>query len=160
MNSAPELTYTRVGDYYLPNLLPPPEPQIGIWGQRRRDYLQKERNPIYIGMLLSGTLNEHLESIDQQAIAMFSQTVTSLAQAEGVTEQLKARDQMAWVGLMNSIRHRAEEIVRKALICVREKNEPNCSSPPRSTSFCFAASSTGATSCWLRVCAQIPLTSC
>lgn len=118
MNPASELTYTRVGDYYLPNLLPPPEPQIGIWGQRRRDYLRKDRNPIYIGMLLAGTLNDHLESIDQQANIMFSQIVTSLAQTEGITEQLKAYDQLAWVGLMNSIRHRATEIVTKELICV------------------------------------------
>lgn len=117
MKSAIELTYTRIGDYYLPNLLPPPEPQIGIWGQRRRDYLCKERSPIYIGMLLAGTLNDHLESIDQQAESLFSQTVTHLAQAEGVTEQLKACDQLAWVCLMNNIRHRAEEIVRKELIC-------------------------------------------
>ena len=118
MNPASELTYTRVGDYYLPNLLPPSEPQIGIWGQRRRDYLRYERNPIYIGMLLAGTLNDHLESIDQQAETLFSQTVTHLAQVEGVTEQLKARDQLAWVGLMNNIRHRATEIVTKELICV------------------------------------------
>lgn len=118
MNPASELTYTRVGDYYLPNLLPPPEPQIGIWGQRRRDYLRNERNPIYIGMLLAGTLNDHLESIDQQANTMFSQTVIILAQAEGITEQLKACDQSAWVGHMNNIRHQAGEIVRKELICV------------------------------------------
>lgn len=118
MNPASELTYTRVGDYYLPNLLPPLEPQIGVWGQRRRDYLRNERNPIYVGMLLAGTLNDHLESIDQQANIMFSQTVTSLAQTEGITEQLKACNQLAWVGLMNNIRHRAEEIVRKELICV------------------------------------------
>lgn len=118
MKSAIELTYTRVGDYYLPNLLPPPKPQIGIWGRRRREYLRNERNPIYVGMLLAGTLNNHLESIDQQANTMFSQTVTSLALAEGITEQLKACDQLAWVGYMNSVRHRAEEIVRKELICV------------------------------------------
>lgn len=118
MNLISELTYTRVGDYYLPNLLPPPEPQIGIWGQRRRDYLHKERNPIYIGMLLAGTLNDHLESIDQQAETMFSQTVTHLAQADGITEQLKACDQLARVGLMNNIHHRATEIVTKELICV------------------------------------------
>ena len=118
MNPASELTYTRVGDYYLPNLLTPPEPQIGIWGQRRRDYLRYERNPIYIGMLLAGTLNDHLESIDQQAETLFSQTVTHLALAEGITEQLKAHDQLAWVGGMNSIRHRATEIVTKELICV------------------------------------------
>lgn len=116
MNHATELTYTRVGDYFLPNLLPPPEPQVGIWGQRRRDYLRRARNGIYIGMLLAGTLNQHLEEIDRQAEELFSQTVASLASAEGATERLKATDQMAWVGLMNSIRHRAKEIVRKELV--------------------------------------------
>lgn len=118
MKSATELTYTRIGDYYLPNLLPPPDPEIGIWGRRRNTYLRKERNAIYTGMLLAGTLNDHLESIDQQAQTLFSQTVTCLARAEGATEQLKASDQLAWVGLMNSIRHRATEIVTKELICV------------------------------------------
>ena len=116
MNHATELTYTRVGDYFLPNLLPPPEPQVGIWGQRRRDHLRRARNGIYIGMLLAGTLNRHLVEIDRQAEELFSQMVTSLASAEGATERLKATDQMAWVGLMNSIRHRAKEIVRKELV--------------------------------------------
>ena len=116
MNHATELTYTRVGDYFLPNLLPPPEPQVGIWGQRRRDHLRRTRNGLYTGMLLAGTLNRHLEEIDQQAEVLYSQTVVSLASAEGATERQKATDQMVWVGLMNSIRHRAEEIVRKELI--------------------------------------------
>ena len=116
MNHATELNYTRVGDYFLPNLLPPPEPQVGIWGQRRRDYLRRARNGIYIGMLLAGSLNRHLEEIDQQAEVLYSQTVTTLAHAEGATEHLKATDQMMWVGIMNSIRHRAEEIVRRELI--------------------------------------------
>lgn len=116
MNHATELTYTRVGDYFLPNLLPPPEPQVGIWGQRRRDHLRRTRNGLYTGMLLTRTLNLHLEEIDRQAEDLFSQTVASLASAEGATERQKATDQMAWVGLMNSIRHRAEEIVRKELI--------------------------------------------
>ena len=116
MNTATELTYTRVGDYFLPNLLPPPEPKVGVWGQRRWDHLRRTRNGIYTGMLLAGTLNRHLEEIDLQAEELFSQTVTSLACAEGATEHLKATDQMAWVGLMNSIRHRAEEIVQKELI--------------------------------------------
>lgn len=116
MNHASELTYTRVGDYFLPNLLPPPEPQVGIWGQRRRDHLRRTRNGLYTGRLLAGTLNRHLEEIDRQAEELFSKTVASLASAEGTTERLKATDQMAWVGLMNSIRHRAEEIVRKELI--------------------------------------------
>lgn len=118
MNPATELTYTRVGDYALPNLLPPPDPKVGVWGQRRWDYLRRHRNGIYTGMLLAGTLNRHLEEIDRQADELFSQTVTNLAQAEGATEQLKATDQMTWVGLMNGIRHRAEEAVRKELICV------------------------------------------
>ena len=118
MKSTTELTYTKVEDYYLPNLLPPPEPQIGPWGQRRRDYLRKEHNPIYIGMLLAGTLKPHLEETDRHAEKLFSQMVYELALREGATEQLKANDQMAWVGLMNIIRHRAEEIVRKELICV------------------------------------------
>lgn len=118
MKSTTELTYTRIGDYYLPNLLPPQEPKIGIWGQRRQDYLRNERNPIYTGMLLAGTLKPHLEEIDRHAEELFSQVVYELALREGATEQLKACDQLAWVGLMNSIRHRAEEIVRKELICV------------------------------------------
>ena len=116
MNHATELTYTRVGDYNLPNLPPPPDPKVGVWGQRRWDYLRRNRNGMYTGMLLAGTLNRHLEEIDRQAEELFSQTVASLASAEGATERQKATDQMAWVGLMNSIRHRAEEIVRKELI--------------------------------------------
>lgn len=118
MNHTAKLTYTLVGDYYLPNLLPPPEPEIGIWGQRRRRYLREHRSGIYTGMLLAGTLNRHLEEIDRQAEKLFTQMVTNLSCVEGVTEQLKATDQMAWVGLMNSIRHRAEEAVRKELIYV------------------------------------------
>ena len=116
MNHATELTYTRVGDYNLPNLPPPPDPKVGVWGQRRWDYLRRNRNGMYTGMLLAGTLNRHLEEIDQQAEVLYSQTVTPLAHAEGATEHLKATDQMMWVGIMNSIRHRAEEIVRKELI--------------------------------------------
>ena len=116
MNHATELTYTRVGDYFLPNLLPPPEPQMDIWGQRRRDHLRRARNGIYIGMLLAGTLNRHLEEIDRQAEELFSQMVARLAREEGATERQKATDQMSRMGLMNSIRHRAEEIVRKELI--------------------------------------------
>ena len=118
MKSTTELSYTKVGNYYLPNLLPPTEPQIGPWGQRRRDYLRKEHNPIYIGMLLSVTLNAHLEETDRHAEALFSQLVHDLMQSEGVTEQLKATDQMAWVTLTNNIRHRAAEIVHKELIYV------------------------------------------
>ena len=111
-----KLTYTRIGDYDLPNLLPPPEPQIGIWGQRRRRYLREHRSGLYTGMLLAGTLGTHLAQIDEQAQEMLTRISARLAAAEGVTEELKAQDQMEWVRRMNSIRSRAAEIVNKELI--------------------------------------------
>ena len=113
------LRYELVGDYYLVagDDEPAPEP-IGIWGQRRRTYLRGHRQPIYTGLLLSGKLNAHLAEIDQQAETMFLQLVAQMAEREGVTEQLKARDQMRWVGLMNSIRNRATEVVNFELIRV------------------------------------------
>lgn len=116
MNPATELTYTLVGDYFLPNLLPPSESEIGIWGQRRRRYLREYRSGIYMGMLLAGTLDAHLTEIDAQAQEMLSLLIARLAAAEGVTEDLKANDQLEWVRRMTSIRSRAAEIVNKELI--------------------------------------------
>lgn len=116
MNQTTELTYTLIGDYYLPNLLPPSASEIGIWGQRRRWYLREHRSGIYTGMLLTGTLDAHLTEIDAQAQEMLSLLISRLAAAEGVTEDLKANDQMEWVRRMNSIRNRAAEIVNKELI--------------------------------------------
>ena len=118
MNPANELTYTLVGDYHLPNLLPPKKAKIGIWGQRRRRYLREHHNGIYTGMLLVGTLNAHLAQINTQAQEMLSGISDRLAAVEGVTEELKARNQMEWVQRMNNIRSRAEEIVNKKLIYV------------------------------------------
>ena len=109
-------TYHQEGDYLIPDLVPPPSPHIGIWGKRRRQYLLKNREPIYTGLLLSGKLNAHLEEVDHQAEEMLFQLVNQMAQAEGVTEQLKATDQMAWDGAMNNIRARAEEVVYAELI--------------------------------------------
>ena len=120
MNQTNELTYTLVGDYYLPNLLPPQEPKVGIWGQRRRRYLREHRSGLYTGMLLAGTLGTHLAQIDEQAQEMLTRISARLAASEGVTEELKARDQMEWVRRMNGIRSRAAEIVNKELIFVRE----------------------------------------
>lgn len=111
-------TYRREGDYYIPNLIVPESPVPGIWGQRRRKFLIENRYPIYIGMLLAGTLNDHLTETDQIAEAMYSQLVTQLAEAEQVNEALKAIDQMEWVSRMNNIRNRATEIVNKELIFV------------------------------------------
>ena len=88
-----ELTYHREGDYYLPNLVPPKSPDIGVWGLRRRRFLQQYHNGIYTGMLLSGKLNAHLEEIDRSANEMFDLLVKQYAAGEGLTEELKAKDQ-------------------------------------------------------------------
>jgi hypothetical protein len=109
-------TYRREGDYLIPDLVPPPSPHIGIWGERRRQYLLKNREPIYTAMLLSGKLNAHLEEVDRRAEEVLFHLVDQMARAEAVTEQLKAKDQMAWVGAMNNIRARAEEMVYAELI--------------------------------------------
>lgn len=111
-------TYHQEGDYFLPDLSVPELPAIGIWGQRRKQYLKEHRQVLYTAMLLSGKLNDHLFEVDEQAEAMFFQLVKQLAEQEGITEQLKAENQMEWVGQMNSIRSRAEEIVYSELIYV------------------------------------------
>ena len=109
-------TYHHEGDYLLPNLTVPESAPVGIWGQRRKHYLKTQREPIYTALLLSGKLDNHLSEIDAQADAMFFQLVTQLAGQEGITEQLKARNQMEWIGRMNSVRNRAEEIIYNELI--------------------------------------------
>ena len=110
------LTYHWEGDYLLPDLTPPPAPCIGVWGERRRQHLLKNRKPLYTAMLLSGKLNAHLEEIDHQAKEMLDRLTIHMARIEGVTEALKASDQMAWVSAMNDIRARAEETVYADLI--------------------------------------------
>ena len=84
---------------------------MGVWGQRRRQYLQKHRKALYNALLLSGKLDSHLADTNQQAENMFSQLVKQMATQEGITEQLKAENQVAWVGLMNNCKARAEEII-------------------------------------------------
>ena len=107
------LWYELQGDYYLPCLKLPEEEtaHIGVWGQRHRRYLKSHRKALYTSLLTSGKLNSYLADIDQQAEEMFSRLVKQLAKVEGVTEALKAADQMEWVGQMNSVRDRAREIV-------------------------------------------------
>lgn len=111
-------TYTRVGDYLLPDLKLPEEEQqpIGVWGQRHRRYLKEHRRATYVTLLTSGRLNSYLADIDRQAEKIFSRLVKQMAEAEGVTEQLKADNQMEWGGGMNNIRNRAMEIVSSELI--------------------------------------------
>lgn len=104
-------TYRQEGDYFLPNLAVPESVPVGVWGQRRRQYLQKHRKALYNALLLSGKLDSHLADTNQQAENMFSQLVKQMATQEGITEQLKAENQVAWVGLMNNCKARAEEII-------------------------------------------------
>ena len=111
-----ELTYHWEGDYLIPDLEAPEAPKIGKFGTLRHKYLRSRHRGIFDGMLLEGSLNPHLEQIDRQANEMMERLTAQMAQAEGVTETLKARDQMAWVRAMNSIKNRAEEIVLNDLI--------------------------------------------
>lgn len=111
-----ELTYHWEGDYLIPDLYPPEAPRIGKYGTLRHQYLRSSHRGIFDGMLLEGTLNAHLEEIDRQANEMMELLTAQMAQAEGVTEQLKASDQMQWVVRMNGIRVRAEEIVLNDLV--------------------------------------------
>ncbi len=104
-------TYHWEGDYRIPNLAAPEAPNIGIWGQRRRKYLKEHRPILYSSMLYSGTLNAHLKEVDKSATEMFDRLVQQMATQQGITEELKAKEQMAWVGAMNNIRNAAEEIV-------------------------------------------------
>ena len=109
-------TYYQQGDYFLPNFSVPESAPVGIWGQRRKHYLKTQREPIYTALLLSGKLDSHLSKVDAQAKAMFFQLVKRLEKREGITEQLKAEDQMEWVRQMNSARNRAEEVIYNKLI--------------------------------------------
>ena len=109
-------TYHRKGDYLIPDLIAPEAPKIGFWGRRRRDYLLKNREPIYTGLLLSGKLDAHLEEIDRSANEMYELLIKQYAAREGVTEQLKAYDQMEWVRRMNSIRDRVMEVINNEII--------------------------------------------
>ena len=112
-------TYTRVGDYYLPNLkLPEEEKQanIGVWGMRHKRFLKENHRVLYANLMTSGKLVASLDDIEQQATTMFLRLVKELAEKENVTEELKVTDQMLWVQKMNNIRNRATEIVNVELI--------------------------------------------
>lgn len=109
-------TYRQEGDYFLLNLAVPENAPVGIWGQRRRQYLREHRKALYNTLLLSGKLDSHLADINQQADDMFSQLVEQIAEQESITEQLKADSQMEWVGRMNNIRSAVEEIVTTEII--------------------------------------------
>ena len=113
-------TYTRQGDYKLPDLKIPTEREvkIGVWGQRYRRHLKQHHRIQYYNLLTAGTLNEHLAEVDQQAERMFQLLVSVLSKQENVTEKLKANRPMEWVQKMNNIRNRATEIVNSELIYI------------------------------------------
>ena len=112
------LDYELVGDCYLiAGEDESASPPLGLWGRRRADYLKQHRRTLYYTLLYDGKLNAHLSQIDQQARQMADQLTAQLARTEGVTESLKARDQMEWLRRMNSIRARVREAVTNKLIC-------------------------------------------
>ena len=111
-------TYSRQGDYLIPCLTLPEEEQrfIGVWGQRHKRYLKEHKRAVYITLLTSGRLNSYLADIEEQAQERFERIVEQMKQAHGITEQLKAENQMKWVGRMNNIQSCAREIVDKEII--------------------------------------------
>ena len=112
------LQYELVGDYYLLAGDEPEQPNIGVWAERHYHHLRKTNRVLFSQLTISGKINDYLAGIDKQAEDMFFQLVNALAEKEGVTEHLKADNQIAWVATMNSIHARATEIVNKELIYV------------------------------------------
>ena len=111
-----ELTYRKEGDFLFPNLSVPMIPPLGRFGNRRREYLRNHRKALYTSLLLTDKLNSHLEEIDRQASEMLENLTTQMAQRQGVTESLKASDQMKWVGLMNQARAEAEHNIMVEIV--------------------------------------------
>ena len=114
------LRYELRGDYYIPCLAVPAQAErpIGIWGRRHLQYIKKERKPLYMELMTSGRLNTYLADINEKATEQMLLLVKQMAEREGVTEELKAQDQMLWVQRMNNIRDRATELVNHELIYV------------------------------------------
>ena len=113
------IPYVKVGDYYFPNFtLPPDAGDIGIWGRRRKEFLRKHRPILFNELLLTGELSKYLVQVNQEAVERLESLIKDMKTAQGITEELKARDQMAWVGAMNNIRACAEEIIYAELVYV------------------------------------------
>ena len=113
------ISYTKIGDYYFPNIaLPPDAGDIGIWGRRRREFLREHRPVTFNQLVLSGELFKYLALFNQEATERLESLIQAMKVTQGITEELKGRDQMAWVGAMNNIRACAEEIVYAELVYV------------------------------------------
>lgn len=114
-------TYTQQSDYLLPNLILPAEEEtsyIGVWGQRRLNYLNHHRKVLYYNLLTSGKLHSHIADTEEQAQQLFSRLVKQYAEKEGVTEQLKATNQMKWAQKMNNIQERVIKVVNAEVVFV------------------------------------------
>ena len=113
-------TYIRHGDYLIPCLTLPEEEQrfVGVWGQRHLRYLKEYRRSVYLNLLTSGRLNDYLADIEEQAQKRFERVVEQMKQAQGITEQLKAENQMEWVAKMNNIQSCAREIVEMKMLYI------------------------------------------
>ena len=113
-------TYIMQGDYYLPDLTLPAEEErpTGVWAQRRLRYLKQHHKILYYNLLTSGKLHSHLADVEEEAQTLFLRLVKEYAEREGVTEQLKAEDQMEWVRRMNNIRERVNEVVNAEMIFI------------------------------------------
>ena len=111
-------TYTKQGDYRLPNLTLPAEEErpIGVWGQRRLRYLKQHNKVLYYNLLTSGKLNSHLADIEEEAQSIFSRLVKEYAEKEGVTKQLKKENPIEWIRRMNNIKMRVREMVNSEVI--------------------------------------------
>ena len=114
-----KIDYTLVGDVYLPNLITTDTNyEIGIWGQRHKDYLKQNYKVRYYNLLTSDKLNSYLHDVDVRAKKMYDRLVNQLAEKQGITEQLKAENQMLWVQMMNNIANQAKEIVNNEIIFI------------------------------------------
>lgn len=117
-----ELTYTKVGDYYIPNLVLDPEPEtekfFGKYGDLRREYIRENRPVLWASLVNSGRLDDHLTTIERLAEIRMDKMLPQMMKAAGVTEELKAHDQMAWVGLVNCCKAQVEEIIFSELVYI------------------------------------------
>ena len=119
MKNNTNIQYRQVGDYNIPNLILPPEEAnitLGKWGMLHKDYLEKHNRAFFNVLLTQGKLYQHCSKIDTHAQQMFDTLVEQMKNAEGVTEQLKADNQMEWIGRMNNIRQRATEVVNEEIV--------------------------------------------
>ncbi len=121
MSNKTEITYRRVGDYFIPNLTLPPEEakvRLGKWGMLYKDYLFKNKKVVFSVLLAEGKLYQHCAEVEKQAVEMYDLLIEQMKDAEGVTERLKEQDQLEWVQRMNNIQQQAREVVKLKLIYI------------------------------------------